>query len=463
MLHIKKEYIKSNDMKRLFYLVFALILAVGCAGSDDVVLNICVDSPIADNVVVVYHNDVHELTLDESGCATFEMTGTKAAYFTLYHGREALRLYAEGGDNATLAFSGKNMMGTYSLEGGKAAAVKYLNTVKLLPLPDEDFALPFEEYKSRLADKEADALRLLKAGNLSKEGKFMKMEAARIKYSYGAALMMYPVGHMLMSGDHTYTPEQEYYDFIATYVIEDELLANLDEYREFVAEAMHILDIKNRDLKSIYPKTVAQMKYTADNFSNPKIKEALIHHMATVYIDNFGVKNIDELQNLYYIYVTEPALRASYEAKCERWDLSRVGRISPDFKAEDINGKIWTLRDFRGKYVYIDMWATWCAPCRREMPYLKQLEEEFADAEIVFLGLSVDGDKAKWESMVKAGGLTGTQLYLGNQSSFQEAYRAEGIPRFILLGKDGRIISNDMTRPSEPSTAETLNGLEGIR
>ena len=109
------------------------------------------------------------------------------------------------------------------------------------------------------------------------------------------------------------------------------------------------------------------------------------------------------------------------------------------------------------------MWATWCAPCRREMPYLKQLEEQFADAEIVFLGLSVDSDKAKWEAMVKEGKLTGTQLYLGNKSSFQEAYRAEGIPRFILLDKDGRIISNDMTRPSESATAETLNGLEGIR
>ena len=450
-------------MKRLFYLVFALILAAGCAGSGDVVLNICVDSPIADNVVVVYHNDVHELALDESGCAAFEMTGTKAAYFTLYHGREAIRLYAEGGDNATLTFTGKNMMGSYEIEGGKAAAVKYLNTVKLLPLPDEDYALPFNEYKARLADKEADALRLLKAGNLSSEGKFVKMEEARIRYSYGAALMMYPVGHMIMSGNASYSPEQAYYDFIATYVVEDELLANLDEYREFIAEAMHLLDARNRNLKGVYPKTVAQMKYAADYFTNPKVKEALIHHMATVYVDNFGVKDIDELQNLYYIYVTDPALRDSYEAKCERWDLSRVGRISPDFKAVDIEGKTWSLRDFRGKYVYIDMWATWCAPCRREMPYLKQLEEEFADAEIVFLGLSVDSDKAKWEAMVKTGNLTGVQLYLGNQSSFQEAYRAEGIPRFILLGKDGRIISNDMSRPSEPSTAETLNGLEGIR
>ena len=463
MLLIRKEYIKSSDMKRFFYLIFSLILAAGCAASTNVSLTVSVESPVADNVVIVYHNDVQEVSLDENGSASFAISGVDAAYLTLYHGREALKLYVEGGDNISLTFKGRNLMGTYSLQGGKPEAVKYLNTVRLIPLPDEDYALPFDEYKSRLEDKEKDALRLLKAGNLSSEGKFVAMEESRIKYSYGAALMMYPVGHMLMAEDFTYVPGEDYYDFVATYVVEDESLANLDEYREFIAEAMHLLDVRNRNLSEVYPKTVAQMKYAADNLSNPKVKEVMMHHMATVYVDNFGVKDIDELQNLYYIYVKDPALLSSYEAKCERWDLSRVGRISPDFKAVDIDGKVWTLRDFRGKYVYIDMWATWCAPCRREMPYLKQLEESFADADIVFLGLSVDSDKSKWEAMVKGGSLTGVQLYLGSGSSFQEAYRAEGIPRFILLGKDGRIISNDMTRPSETSTFETLNTLEGIR
>jgi len=121
------------------------------------------------------------------------------------------------------------------------------------------------------------------------------------------------------------------------------------------------------------------------------------------------------------------------------------------------------LEDFRGKYVYIDMWATWCNPCRRELPYLKSLEEKFSDAEIVFLGLSIDRDKAKWEEMVRSGSLVGTQLYLGSGSSFQKAYNIEGIPRFILLGKDGRIVNPDMSRPSQDETLKTLESLEGIR
>jgi thiol-disulfide isomerase/thioredoxin len=193
------------------------------------------------------------------------------------------------------------------------------------------------------------------------------------------------------------------------------------------------------------------------------VRESVIHYIATTYIDNFGVKDMTELENLYYTYVNDEAHLASMKTKIDRWDRSLPGKPSPNFKAVDIDGKEYTLADFRGKYVYIDMWATWCAPCRGEIPYLKTLEKEFADAQIVFLGLSIDRDKSAWEKMVRSGELSGVQLYLGTQSKFQEEYKIEGIPRFILLGKDGRIISNDMTRPSEDATAETLRNLNEIR
>lgn len=452
-------------MKKLYFLALAVIMVAGCAGQagKDVVLTVSVNSPVADDVIAVCHSDIHTLKLDEEGSAVLNLSGVDAAYVVLYHGREYIRLYVEGGDEAALTFDGGNMSLSYALEGGKAAAAKYLNTVKLIPLPDEDYALPFEEYRTRLAAKEKDAVKLLDAKNLSGEGNFKKIEAARIRYAYGSALLMYPVGHMIMSGTPAFEPDQTYYDFIATYVVEDKSLVALDEYREFVAEAMHVLDEYNRNVTEIYPKTVAQMKYAADRLKDPEVKAVIMHHIATRYVDNFGVKDIDELKNLYYTYVTDPALLAAYEAKCGRWDLSRPGRRSPDFTATDLEGKTWTLADFRGRYVYIDMWATWCAPCRQELPYLKQLEAQFADAQITFLGLSIDSDKAKWEKMASSGDLTGTQLYLGTKSSFQEAYRIEGIPRFILLDKNGVIISNDMSRPSDPETAETLDSLEGIR
>lgn len=453
-------------MKGLLSLILPLLMLAGCAGAASdagAVLDVRVDSPVADEVVVVCHNNIEVFPLDEAGCAYVAVDVADATYLRLFHGRESVRLYVEGGDRASLNFKGGDMAGSFVFDGGKSSSVKYLNSISLIPLPDEDYALPFDEYMARLDGKVRDAMDILKANGLEDEGDFVRMEEGRIKYSYGAQLLMWPVGHMIMTGDMSFEPDQKYYDCVASYVVEDPYLAGIDEYRAFVAEAMHLLDPEGRGLTEIYPKTVAQMKYTAKTISDPALKEIIVHHIAASYVDNFGVEDIAEMENLYNTYVKDTSLVAQYRKKQERWDLSRPGRRSPDFRAVDLSGKEYTLKDFRGKYVYIDMWATWCGPCRREMPYLKALEEKFADAQIVFLGLSVDKDKAAWEKMVGEGNMTGVQLYLGTESSFMDAYRVEGIPRFILLDKEGRIISNDMSRPSEDATAETLGQLEGIR
>lgn len=451
-------------MKNFAIILSAVLFCISCSSApQEAVLKVKVNAPVAAEVVAVCHNDISVLPLDGDGCATFALKGSAMAFFRIFHGQESLLLYMEEGDNAALTFEGHDLKGTYVFEGEKAAAVKYLNTVSLVALPDQDYALPFDEYKTRLDAKAADAVKLLKANGLSSAGDFEENEEDRIRYSYAAPLIMYPMAHRIMTGDMEFQPGEDYYDVIESYVVEDERLACLDEYRAFVAEAMHVLDPEGRGTTSVYPKTVAQMKYAADRLSDPEVREIIMHYIAAAYVDNFGVTDIDEVENLYHTYVKDTTLTASYAAKHDRWDLSRAGRRSPGFRAPDVNGNEYTLADFRGKYVYIDMWATWCGPCKREMPYLKALEDEFKDAEIVFVGLSVDKDKAAWENMVRQGELTGVQLYLGTGSRFQEGYRVEAIPRFILLDKEGVIISNDMSRPSAKETAETLRNLEGIR
>lgn len=204
------------------------------------------------------------------------------------------------------------------------------------------------------------------------------------------------------------------------------------------------------------------MRYIADNVRSEKVKQTLLHHIAASHVDQFGIKDITDMENIYHTYVKDTALLADYKAKFDKWDLASPGKPSPDFEAVDVDGKEYSLKDFKGKYVYIDMWATWCAPCKRELPFLKKLEERFAGKDIVFLGLSIDYDKAKWEERVKSGELAGVQLHIGPQSSFKRAYNIDGIPRFILLDKEGKIINNNMSRPSSEDTEHVLDALEGI-
>lgn len=141
----------------------------------------------------------------------------------------------------------------------------------------------------------------------------------------------------------------------------------------------------------------------------------------------------------------------------------RPGEPSVDFCFSDINGKPVSLKSLKGKYVYIDMWATWCSPCRAEIPFLKKLEKTMKGKKIVFVSLSTDQNKAVWEKFVKENDMDGIQLFAGDKGKeMMSFYVVESIPRFILLDKKGRIVDAFMTRPSNEKTKETLMKLKGI-
>lgn len=124
-----------------------------------------------------------------------------------------------------------------------------------------------------------------------------------------------------------------------------------------------------------------------------------------------------------------------------------------DFRFADKDGNMVALSDFKGKVVYIDVWATWCGPCKAQIPHLKKLEEEFhGNPDIVFMSVSTDksADHQKWLDMVKSENLGGVQLFAGDRAStdISGPYKISGIPRFILVGKDGNLINIDAPRPS---------------
>ena len=148
------------------------------------------------------------------------------------------------------------------------------------------------------------------------------------------------------------------------------------------------------------------------------------------------------------------------------------GAPSPSFADyENYAGGTTSLEDLKGKYVYIDVWATWCGPCKVEIPYLKEIEADYHDKEIAFVSMSIDDDKTHkgsweqankdWRAMVADKELRGIQIMApkGWQSQFIKDYRIKGIPRFILIDKQGNIIDASAPRPSNPKLREVLDGL----
>lgn len=139
------------------------------------------------------------------------------------------------------------------------------------------------------------------------------------------------------------------------------------------------------------------------------------------------------------------------------------GLASASFDYENAKGGKTKLEDLRGKYVYVDVWATWCGPCRQQIPFLKQIEEKYHGKNIEFVSISIDKatDHDKWKKMVTDQALGGTQLFADKDwsSTFVQSYGINSIPRFILIGPDGKIVDADAKRPSDPALQAELDNL----
>lgn len=136
---------------------------------------------------------------------------------------------------------------------------------------------------------------------------------------------------------------------------------------------------------------------------------------------------------------------------------------APPFSYTDIWGKPVSLESLKGKYVYIDVWATWCGPCKAEIPHLKKVEAFYADKNIQFVSISVDEQqhKAKWKEYVTKNKLGGIQLITDAafETSFIKRMSINSIPRFILIDPAGKIVSADALRPSNEKLKTMLSEL----
>lgn len=220
-------------------------------------------------------------------------------------------------------------------------------------------------------------------------------------------------------------------NFLAQKALLQEKLLNLDELMS--------LDSISRENKFVSIKKELTEFYN----SNPAIDTSII---------NMSLNGIEPTLNSYKRYINEDLAMKRELPK---------GAVSPDFVGyENYNGEKTSLSDLKGKYVYIDVWATWCGPCKAEIPALKEVEKKYHGKNIAFVSMSIDDDRSHggsweqankdWKKMVKDKELGGIQIIAPNgwKSEFVKNYRINGIPRFILLDPEGKIVSPSAPRPS---------------
>ena len=452
-------------MKRLLILPLLALASASCAPQqpEEAHLRIEVTNPTLSSVgLLVDRTTAYTAELDRHGRATITLPSVEYRYARLVYGEQTRPLFIQRGDGATARFDGLHFAESLEVDGKNRAANDYLRTTTLPEGPSYDVS--WDEFAQGLQEQCTGIARLLEVRGLdSLCPDFARIERLRLRYAYAQPMLVYEMGHRMMTGDTTFRVGSALTDSVRELVVAREELADVPEYRDFLRFGIPLLlQDEGVSIENSYDRTVATMRYIGERFPAGRVKQSMLRSLALEYLQVEGVRNTEELQSLANSYLTDPQMLADYRAEISRHDLTAAGRPSPDFTAVDRTGRRYTLSDFRGKYLYIDLWASWCGPCKRELPHLKRLSERFADREILFLGLSVDSERDDWEKALDSEELPGTQLWLDPSSSFAADYGVDGIPRFILLDKEGHIVESNMLRPSSEGIDSYLESLKDI-
>jgi thiol-disulfide isomerase/thioredoxin len=194
---------------------------------------------------------------------------------------------------------------------------------------------------------------------------------------------------------------------------------------------------------------------------NKEIKNQVIKEQLAAEEAQYSLMFTDKLELYYQLFdsiVKNEDLKTPVKEKYVLIKALQPGSPSPDFIAYDINGKAYSLKDFSGKALYIDLWATWCSPCIAEIPHLIKLKERYKNKPIIMLSFNVYDHKYNWESFIKKKELKGWQLInTDKELDFLKKYVVDGIPRFILLDKNGKIVDADAPRPSNEKLIDLID------
>ena len=167
----------------------------------------------------------------------------------------------------------------------------------------------------------------------------------------------------------------------------------------------------------------------------------LLSNMITIVPAKDAQLYYDELGKGYKSTSYALTIQKTIDAK----KITAVGKIAPDFEQPDTTGKMVKLSDFRGKYVLLDFWASWCVPCREENPNVVKAYQQYHDKGFTVLSVSLDqpGKKAAWLNAIHHDQLTWTQVsdlkFWNNEAA--KLYGIQAIPQNFLLNKEGKIIA----------------------
>ncbi|HMO39005.1 MAG TPA: TlpA disulfide reductase family protein [Saprospiraceae bacterium] len=323
-----------------------------------------------------------------------------------------------------------------------------------------------EKTEAMLAETEA-ALKKYAAHYGDDDILFTRYVGNYINYTLAHYRQVYPQRYRRSTGDKYYTPSERLNSLTEKIIIEEADLLNIPAYRNYLFSITeeNALDLLTRDSalsSEVYSFFLARYQCIEKDFSNATIKDYLKYKVLRGHISTNGANGIEEFYQSFLNESVNEMYKNNLVNIIKELEPLTIDAPTPDFTYPDIDSFLHSLSAYKGKYIYIDVWATWCAPCLAELPHFEKLMDSYADhPEIIFMGVSIDENSSAWRKMVINKKMRGVQLLAegGWNSKISMDYRIKGIPRYILIDKNGGILYLNAPRPSSEAAKKLLKGL----
>jgi thiol-disulfide isomerase/thioredoxin len=444
-------------MKKLLSLLSVLIILASCSKeskADYVLFSGKITNPNGSKVRIS-GNDFKKTIKMKDGVFADTLNIPKNGYYTFSDGRENTAMYLKKGAKVNVTLDTKEFDETITYTGSDESnflAKKYmmlensgLDGKDLTSTPSNKLVEKATKLKTSISD-------LLKTFKVSES--FKKDANIDIDYLVPTTIAKFLAYQGYFYGNKVEGADELLKEF-------DALNINYDNEADFNASDNYktLIDV---DFMRKSAKTEDNGFAIIKAKKSKTIKNRLLRQVA--YQINPGNENLEKDYNALMEIAADQKYKDEITAKYKKYKNLVPGTVSPVFENyENFKGGTTSLADLKGKYVYIDVWATWCAPCKREIPFLQKIEEKYHGKNIAFVSLSIDKADAHeaWKTMVTEKEMSGIQLFAPSDwsSKFVQDYGIEGIPTFIMIDPEGKIVSASAPRPSSPKLTMLIDSL----
>lgn len=395
----------------------------------------------------------------------FEFSLEADSFFDFGCGNSGSEIYFEPGDNLTLSADHDSFDMTLKYSGARSKENTYLHERNLkrkvyAPLLASIRTAPeilFLDSLNLIVNMMQDHFDSFQKHSGAMSSKFKKYERANFNFIRANQKSVFVNNYGNNHRDGT-TVSEQFNDYLKDLQYNDASLLPSPRFRDFLRNIRYNETFKLIAAKPylVSPETdhINAMFIVIDSlFTDASIKNYALYTTMKFELRQLGLAVPKESVDAFYEKCTNKSYIAEIKGNYLIWTSLRKGVDAPSFTVVDNTGKQNSLKDFKGKYVFIDVWATWCGPCIKEMPAMASLASEYKDnADIVFLKISIDANKQVWEKKTaKEQDSTILTLWAENgaNSAFAKAYAIKDIPRYILIDKEGKIVDAQALAPSQ--------------